>query len=349
MAVARIHEAELDALSARAEHETKLIAQTVDLSRALARLEEECRMEVHHVIGAAKLEAYDAARRQTKQRLASLREKTPRATAELARAAKDRAKVLKEAKDFLAAQGVDVGKIREVQRRYKEKARALVDAAIPIADVPHASFELPEVRALATAWQTLLPPYAGQWGWTDYYSTRGSYSVRHFENRFSGELFTDGTVRVTDADDFDEALTRAWSEFSFSYRMPAAGIIELLLTLQASDTYYGGWLDDEWGVSDAEIIQRTQVYFVAGGTRYSSLLEYTRGESEGSWNGAAAAPGGYRYAHLFSLQSFAAGQVVYCRVGINDFNYLWVNDMSCNIWLRNRWFVPRVLVRSTGP
>jgi hypothetical protein len=159
-------------------------------------------------------------------------------------------------------------------------------------------------------------------------------------------------MSIYGADDSDYTYTGAFSELQFWFRMPNAGMVEVWLYLQAIDTAYGGCLDDEWGFSDANIQQTSRPYLSIispyGDTRYSTLLDYRRGEDEGCWGRIIATGGQYRYAHLFSLNSYAAGQWVLCGVGINDYNYVWVNDMSFNTYLTSRWFLRDVAVRSTG-
>ena len=136
--------------------------------------------------------------------------------------------------------------------------------------------------------------------------------------------------------------------------MPATGLIEVWGYFQAIQDEFSGCLSDEWGVSDAGIQQLSRPYLrtisPSEAWRYGVFLDYRRGENEGCWSGKInnAQPGEFRYPYLFSMQSYAAGQWVYLAIGVHDFNYFWVNDMSCSANLTSRWFVKNIAVRSTG-
>lgn len=259
-----------------------------------------------------------------------------------------------EARRFIAQLGVDARKIEQVQKKYLAEARAAVEDAMGARDVaPYVAISPDETPTPQhNPWQWRSAPYAGQWGTQGSYGTRGTRAVWHSEDRITGEIACWSNMNVAGADDSDTTYTDAYSELQFWFQMPAAGLVEVWLYLQAIDTPYGGCLSDEWGLSDANIQELSRPYLWVlsplGTPRYGTLLDYRRGEDEGCWSGTIATAGAYRYAHLFSLDSYAAGQWVLCGVGIHDYSYFWVNDMTCHTNMTSRWFLKNVAVRSTG-
>jgi hypothetical protein len=260
-----------------------------------------------------------------------------------------------EARQYVSQLGIDVKKVEEIQRRYAAEASSEVARAIhateeaPYVDIDPAAVPTPAHNP----WEWRKPPYEAQGGsqWSN--GTRGTRTVSHTENRVTGQLTSYSTMRISGADDSDNSNTTAYSEFRFWFRMPAAGLIEVWLYMQSIECSYSGWLGEEWGVSDASIQQHLRPYLwilnPAGSyPKFSSLLNYLRGDDPGSWSAIIAPTGAFRYAHLFSPAVYAAGQWVLCGVGIRNDNYFWVNDMSCEDWISSDWFFQQVAVRSTG-
>ncbi len=93
-----------------------------------------------------------------------------------------------------------------------------------------------------------------------------------------------------------------------------------------------------------------EVFYSLGGRRYGTLLDFHIGECAYCWSGkiANAYPGDFRHSHLYSTQSYAAGQWMLIAFGIHDYNYFWVSDMSVDISMTNRWFMHHLAIRSIG-
>jgi hypothetical protein len=133
--------------------------------------------------------------------------------------------------------------------------------------------------------------------------------------------------------------------------MPAAGLVEVWVWYQDIDTDYAGHLWDESGCSDASVQQLSRAYLwtIDSTERYSTIVDYRRGESEGGWAvGGPTGSGVILPKHFFSHETYAAGERVYVAAGIRDMNYFWVDDMSCRSIMHSNWFVHHVAVRSTG-
>jgi hypothetical protein len=344
----------LSAVDDTSAREKEIISTNAQLASTLSRLREECRKEIRALIPSDKLEEYERHHERTKQRLADLSSMTEHTTGALKLSAQAHRRILMEGRRFVESLSIDTKRIEEVQKRFLTQAQSAVEGAFRGGeDAPYVETSPGEVPTRShNPWEWRNPPYTGQWGTGSSFGTRGSRSVSHFESSITGEIDCWSSQSIYGADDSDTTYTNAYSEVQFWFRMPAAGLVEVWLYLQAIDTPYGGCLDDEWGFSDADILERSRPYLWIlspfGSPRYGTLLEYHRGEDEGCWSNTTAKAGEYRYPHLFSFDSYAAQQYVLCGVGIQDYNYFWVNDMSCRTNVTSRWFLKDVAVRSTG-
>lgn len=348
------NEARLAAVNDAATRDKELASTHFNLFRTLRQLKDECKKEIRSAIGAGKLEDYEKAHERAKQRFLDLANVTRSTTESLKLASQMRRQVLTDVKQTVGRLGIDAKKIEAIQKKYISEARSEIERAfLAREEAPYVEVSPGEAPTRShNPWQWRSAPYDGQWGTQGSDGTRGTRWVSHFENRLTGEINCWSSMNISGADDSDFTTTTAYSELQFWFQMPAAGLVEVWLYLQAIDTPWGGCLEDEWGISDADIQQRSQPYLWVispfGNPRYGTLLDYRRGEDEGCWGGTIASGGDYRYAHLFSYDSYAAGQWILCGVGILDYNYFWVDDETCNTYLTNRWFLRDVAVRSTG-
>jgi len=348
------HERLLAAIDDRATREKQIASTNAELSATLRRLKEECQRDIRAAIGADKLERYDKAHERMKLRFADLASATRHTTEGLRFASQMRQQYLTEAKQIVNQFGIDTKKIERIQKKYSAEAQSAVERAF-MADEEAPYVEVSPANAptrIHNPWKWFSPPFFSGFGVSFGSGTRGTRSVSHFENAQTGEINCLSDTNIVGADDSDTNQTMAYSELDFWFTMPKAGLVEVWIYLQAIDTPYGGGLNDEWGFSGAIVQQRSRPYLTImapfGSVRFGTMLDYVRGEQEGFWGSTLASPGDNRYVHLFSLDSYAAGDQLLCGVGIQDYNYVWVNDMSCFTHMTTRWFVQDVAVRSTG-
>lgn len=133
--------------------------------------------------------------------------------------------------------------------------------------------------------------------------------------------------------------------------MPAAGLLDVWAWYQDINTDYTGFLYDESGCSDADVHQLSRLYLWTGGAteRYVTVVDDKRGEDdEGERANYFKAPGTVTAWHFYSPKAYAAGEWVYGAIGVRDYNYFWVNDMTCRSRMVSQWFVKQIAVRSTG-
>lgn len=348
------NESLLEAVDDVATREKYVTSTNIELSSNLRGVKDECQKEIRMAIGSEKLEAYEKAHGSVKQRFFDLSTMTLHTTESLNFASRTQKQILRDAKQTIQELDIDAMKIEKIQKKYLAEAEAKVEEAL-MGNVEAPYVELSSAEAPSPShnpWEWRSAPYNNDWGTQWSAGSRGTRWVSHIENRLTGEINCWSSMSIVGADDSDYTYTNAYSELQFWFRMPAAGLVEVWLYLQAIHTPYGGCLSDEWGFSDANIRERSRPYLWIlspyGSPRYGTLLDYQRGENDGCWSGNIAWGGNYRYAHLFSLDSYTGGQWVLCGVGIHDYNYFWVNDMSCNTHMTSRWFLSSVAVRSTG-
>lgn len=82
--------------------------------------------------------------------------------------------------------------------------------------------------------------------------------VARYPDATSGTVGTYTHNHASGADDLDYSYVRYRTGLRFWYQMPMTGMVELWAQMQAIDTPFAGWLNDEWGWSDAECDQESR-------------------------------------------------------------------------------------------
>lgn len=346
-------ETRLSADEAMLERERRLTTANKELSLALAKSRTEYKRQITNHIGAAKISTATANYNRLRHEMATIPNRfahTPEgeklAIAELRRLAKEKHELYHGMK-------FDVPGAIAIRKESLAQARAPIGKLIALdQEVPQKPNVPPprlRDRTMAFAWKAA--PY--QWQWSSIQVSDGSGGYRNRTangHSTTGEIDLTSTMQLYGADDSDYSRTDTMAEVGFWYQMPAAGLIEAWVFLQDIQTDYAGSLYDESGCSNADIEQLNRVYIWTSGSveRYSTLVDYRRGESEGHWSVLATNPGTVIARQLFSQKSYAAGEWVLVTAGVRDFNYFWVDDMSCTSQMVSRFFVKNVAIRSTG-
>jgi hypothetical protein len=239
-----------------------------------------------------------------------------------------------------------------IRKKYLKRAVEILKQGADLGAEMPADDQAEEPKPTNNPWTWIFPPFAHQW--VNLVVSDGSRGQRYRTFNTSattGEIALWNRMNLSGADDSDWSQIDIMGEVGFWFQMPAAGLVEVWIRYQDINTDYTGNLQDESGCSDANLQQLSRAYlWTAGSTeRYSTIVDYRRGESEGSWAvGGPSMPGDIISKHLFSNQSYATNEWVYVSVGIRDMNYFWVDDMSCRSDMMSRWFVNHVAIRSTG-
>jgi hypothetical protein len=206
----------------------------------------------------------------------------------------------------------------------------------------------------AAAFSSIGPPYPG-WAWNNYWYTDGfSWTGSLVLDSAAGLAGSVNNLRDSSASDFDYGWGEYNSSVGFWYRMPTAGLVEVWVKGQCAAAHHHLSLYDEWGWSDSWVYQYDYLTLKTSGASTSSLITqqmswfYEDGYTSGYWDRHYLTAGGVYWAHLYSDVSYPAGTWVYVQVGNRTTNSAFANDVSVYSTADFRWFLPQVMVRSTG-
>jgi hypothetical protein len=338
------------------------LAQNRELSNHLHQIRGNYIKEVRDTLG-SKFNEYQAFRQKIRERaLAICPLLIPTPEGEKVRSEFERT-CSAETRQFITSLGNDFKNVKNVQKKYEAQATLAVKKAMNTTEsAPYVDVNSPDLEELTdTPWTFRTPPYDGASGYElkDYYGFGGhsdELAVSHFENASTAEIGCNSFIGIDYAYSEEDSycLTTAASDVWVSFLMPATGLVEVYVDLQSIETTYHGFIRDGFGFSDISVRQESKAYLEEIPPegqplerRYETLLDWGT-DHERSWSGDVAWPGDYLYPHLFSMYSYAAGQWVMLKIGIEDKNYVKMNDMSCYSYLTNRWFVSKVALRSSG-
>ena len=332
--------------------EKERIAAMAKLRDALKQLREEYRRDFAAALGTKAITVYKQAKAKASQRRDTIRVLGDHAGTPADRKEMNRA-IVTEFEAALSQQKIDTAQIKRIQEAYKERAIAVVRDLVKR---PESAEKLNVLTAvvmmpLVSTTQQFVAPFAGQGGSTHTEFEAGSCYSYHHENYLTGALETYTNLKNDDADDSDSSTATASAEVRIWFRMPFAAKVELTAYLKALQTSYGGWMEDEWGISNAQLAQyshlfaRIQDSSGAGISKYKALVSYTRGEEEGSWTHEAAGYGAILPLQLTSSQLYPAGEWLLCSIGLSDYNHFWLNDESCRSYIQNKLVLQQVTMK----
>ena len=342
----------LEAQQQLIERQKRLFDANKDLALSFAKLRAEYKDDIRYLVGPETMD-------QNRERLDELLGRFSCAEAAFARspAGEKEAehhfrKLRKEKHEFYHSLKFDAARAVQIRRKYVGRAREILDRGIePDAELPEGA-DPKEPAPTSNPWRWVAMPFTSQWAHiAEDNGSRGRRSRSLSASSVTGEIALWNEMNLSGADDSDWSRINIMAEVQFWFRMPAAGLVEVWIRYQDINTDYTGRLRDESGCSDADIQQLSRAYLWTSGSteRYSTIVDYRRGEHEGSWaEPGPTGPGVILSKHLFSNRSYAANEWVWVAVGIRDMNDFWVDDMSCRSTMRSQWFVDHVAIRSTG-
>lgn len=341
------------------EGDKEILQINKELVDAFAQIRAAFKDELSTYIDSKNIDGYSDFRKKIKDRLTDAASLFPQSREGEKLKLEFKQKTLADVQQFLKVSGIEAKRVKGLQKKYISQLESTINRVLEIEDEKEMAQVHTDTSNLpgptSNPWTWYNPPYAGHWSDWWWERTRGSSWANSSANRVTGEIDCWSGLSLGGADDNDYSWANSRSEVRFWFRMPAAGMLEVWGYFQAIQAEFSGCLSDEWGISNASIQQLSRPYLriispAGAAWRYGLLLDYRRGESEGCWSGKinGANPGDFRYPHLFSTLSYSAGQWVLAAIGVHDYNYLWVNDMSCSANLYSRWFVKNIAVRSTG-
>jgi hypothetical protein len=327
------------------------------LSTEIEELQQGAESETRQLLGSAAYDDLLALRSSVAKRLEE-QQVQGSATPEGRRAREElTGRVKQEMRGFFEGLGTDPDQLRQIRRKYQAQTRSAIGKATNFDAEAAPALRTPETApdpCKSPGWVWLYPPYLWSNGgsWHTYWGTGGRVPrippTRHSESEITGEVGCYTYLGAEDEKVWAEIQSELWAWF----HIPTTGLVEAWIFLQAADTPWSGFLVDEGWFTDANITQRSQAFLqvlnLQGGTHYQTLLDYHRGDDEGSWSGEVAAPGSFVYVHLFSAEVHQAGSQLLLSFGLEDYTLLDLDDSWVNCRQTSRWFVHHVALRSTG-
>ena len=345
--------ARLDLDEQTLERERRLLADSRELSLGLNRLHEEYRRRIREMVGEERYRENLPRFLDLQNRFAALAEKralTPESERQMRELHR---RLAGEKHEFYHGLGIDLPQVIQMRDEVIARAGEIVERSLH-REQEMPPEDIPEPEPTDNPWSWRFPPYAHQWGAiiTSYGThPNGKIWKSAGANAQTGQLSLSSWIELWGAGDSDYLKTDAMCEVGFWFQMPAAGLLDVWAYYQDINTDYTGFLYDESGCSDADVHQLSRLYLWTQGSteRYNTAVEVKKGEDdEGSWASYHTAPGTVVAVHFFSQRAYAAGEWVYGAIGVKDYNYFWVDDMTCRARMVSQWFVKQIAVRSTG-
>lgn len=326
------------------------------LASTLQRLSAEYQKELRSIVGDENLERYYEFRVPLRQRVRDLIAKAePTVVGE--REIQE-ARILSglESRKFLKEIGFDMARASTLRGEYHTRIQKALSEARGRPEEPN-YLVLPEMvpKDIHNPWVTYEPPYPGSaWAYSWARSDEPwNPNFARYLDPVAGELGTYTHTHVSGADDSDYAYVLYRTAMRFWYQLPVTGLIEVWMQMQCIDTPYAGWLNDEWGWSDSACDQESHARLRVivpgpGAPRKATILDYRRTGTDANWSNDVAPAGAYRWAQIFSTDTYPAGTWLLLEVGTEEWNHFSSNDVSIHSTMTQRWFLKRVYVRSTG-
>ena len=351
-AVARIEEA----LAERAAEQQRLRRERIEQVEAVAR---EARSRVQELFGAERYSRWRAFLRERRDARRS------RALPPIDAAALEARLERQAASDRAAA-------LRMLQEEWKVSPEAILavhsdashriselfpfaqqtDPNGPVIRAPGPSFGLTHGEAGIFV-NTITPPYAGTAS-SSSWSDTGPFDLATtpFADKDSGLVGQNLDVSIENAGDPDIAMAEDHRQISALYLMPHAGRVTVLITMVIEKAIHHVTLEDEWGLSLADVVQENTLTLTTTGSDGQPtaaggavISRYRKGKNTtGQWI-VPAQPAGATFvvAHA-SSQSYAEDEIVRLDVGSLSRNQVYADDMEVRSSMAFRYRVERLVV-----
>ena len=342
------------------ERDKIVLANNKELLNQLQQIDDNCKKEVRDTLG-SKYEEYMLLRKKIHNQFLEMRHLfTPTMEGEKARKEFNRTSSA-EKKKFVASLGNDFVTVKNIQKKYKKQSTLAVEKVMNIIPTPYVDTDAPVLDDTVSPWTYKVPPYYDSSGLlarinkgTVLYS-----SSSHYENAATGEIGSRAFMKLYEEEENSVCMSFVRSDISELFYIPVAGLIEVYVYLQCLDSSYNTYIFDEIGFSELRLYQYSKVYLeevnlLTEGRppdrRYVTLLDIQRDDDDEDeyTSGDMALPGNYLYPHIFSTHSYATGELVMMKIGVENYQYVKVNDYTCQGILNSQWFVSKIAYRSTG-
>jgi hypothetical protein len=325
-------------------------------SESLFRLKEEYLKKLHALIGKDKLPKYLKLHNKRLAEMEKARRNLPPTEKGLEKLHKLRQRSVQKSKELIDGSGVDVRELRNLQQAYARSAAALDRKIISKGEGPHPGPGEVEYKKN----QTYTPPYLGEDSECFSDRSRGTVTSRNWTDRLTGEVGAETTIRLRDADDSDFIFAACRPRMRIVYTMDRPGPLTVRVQLETNNDQVQGSYEDECGYSRMDFRQRLRVYAQRTWPHASSRIygelpggSYSHHDRLGpmgmlAWVTEFSDPGDMSTISLVIPPRPGAvpGEMMGIDVGIETFNYCWVNDVTIYGLMRNSYFIREIRLLS---
>jgi len=336
------------------ELEQDELNEAQSLENNLHSLGTEYQEKLHAIIGGKHRERYYEFRKSIRERVRDIIRNSTSTNAGEHEVEKARHQAIEESQELLKEIGFDIPRATVMREEYHQRYQEIMADAIERPEEPN-YLVLPEMvpEEIHNPWKIIRPPFAGSSSSCSSWKT-DEPDTPHYTRHVSaaaGRLGSVSIIRVSGADDSDQAEVRCRTGLRFWYFMPAAGMLETWIRMQSLDTPFSGSHYNEWGWSSCVTHQESYAYLRVinpgpGKWRKSTLLKIRRERETDKWAGMVTPVSRYRYAHIYSSSSYPGGKWLLLEIGMDDWNYFWSNDVSILSGMEMRWFISSIHIRA---
>lgn len=207
-----------------------------------------------------------------------------------------------------------------------------------------------------------LPPYA--YAWERFWENRGDSGDGSVENRsyLDRDWARVGSELIAGhhgAGDIEILLADRQNGFFIPFRTLRDGILQVEVDLTCLICVHHVSTEDEWGWSDFFAVTRDELILAVYWNREDEMPAHEishqtfipgmecRGDGE-DYPGSRieALPGERRILSLFTEMAFPENQLLWLYVGVRDYLYALLNDVSIDISVNSAWQMNSIAVRS---
>lgn len=348
------------------DHTRANFEKNKELSNHLEEIRGKCKKEINGLLGseAKEYREFHEKRREIARTMQPLFSSTPEGQKIKSQFQKTR---LYEANKFMKSLGINTNDFKSILSKYQQESKSIIDKArsvegslkLEVAPIPA---EVVQADHPDSPWRYIHPPYFYSHG-DAYVMWDGPISAgpmltthqvqsegRHYENHLTGEVSCSSYNAIIGADDYETQLVATSSVILIYFQMPAAGQLNIWSQWQCVESSHGGSLSNDWGWSDATIMQSCSLFMSVGEqlgqqeAHYRLLFDERHTDEDVDWSSNMAMPGEYKTLNLVTDYPYSAGQWILLRAGIFDYNNAVLNDMTYSGRIANSWILNGIWV-----
>ena len=250
--------------------------------------------------------------------------------------------------------GLDLEAYSRINRRYAQR----MTWPLPRARARRARFELVPgdqvpsdvLEGRGNPWTIKKPPYPGWWWSYNYFVDGFTFDPSRYLDQAAGLVGSSNYLYDSSAGDCDLGNAEHRTGISFWYYMPSTGFLDVWIQGQPGIAQHYLHLKDEWGWSNSWAYQYNYLTFQAVGAQAddvqdSQMSYFWRSDyTSGNWNNTYLSELGTYWAHLNSDSTFPANSWVLIKIGTENHNSCYANDVKVYSEMKFKWFIKSVYV-----